>query len=1179
MTVSMRKVSPGDGYKYLLRSVVAGDGNRSLSTPLTRYYAEVGTPPGRWLGSGLGAMGRGELQLGAPVHESQLALLIGLGRDPITGEKLGRAFPHYVGADARIAARIAEISDDFDANDRDAEIARFEAEEGAGRRRRPVAGFDFTFSVPKSVSVLWGVADTDLQAMIVEAHHAAVAEVVDYLEREVAATRTGIANHNGAVAQVGVVGVIAAAFDHYDSRSGDPQLHTHVVISNKVKTMLDGRWRSLDSRPVHAAVTAISAHYNAVLADRLSGTFGLRWEARRRGADRNPQWEIAGVSEGLILEFSSRTREIEKEKDRLIRAYVERHGRQPSNATVVQLRASATLATRPDKQVRSLADLTVQWRRRATGVIGGDAARWARAVASAGVPETIDVDAVPLDRLQDVARQVVDEVSTMRSTWRHWNLWACASKQTMGWRFRSAADREAIVVLIVEAAEATSVALTPPELAVSPSDFRREDGTSVFRPRHCTVYSSAEVMSAEDRLLARVWDRTAPALEMDEVTMALTGDVAKGRLSAEQVEVITRIASSGRRLDLLVGPAGAGKTTAMRGLRKAWLAERGQGSVVGLAPSAAAAKALAQDLGIGCDNTAKWLHEHDRGNAEFTSGQLVIVDEATLADTRTLDRLTGLAATAGAKILLVGDDAQLQSVDAGGAFAMLVDALGSEVSELTEIYRFSHEWERQATTALRQGDVEVVGTYASHQRLREGTTDQMLDAAYAAWREDTRRGLDSVLVTEASRAVHALNARARAERILAHDDDSGPEVELIEGARASSGDIVITRRNDRRLRALNGGWVRNGDRWQVLDVRRDASIAVRRAGRRFGATVVLPPEYVARHLDLGYAITAHRAQGITVDTAHVVASASTTRENFYVSMTRGRDSNIAYVALDQPDDIHAVPDVEDVTARAVLYGVLQHSGAELSAHQTIAAEQATWSSIAQVAAEFETIAGAAQRDRFIDLLRRSGLTQEQFEEAVTSTAFGPLTVALRQAEAYHHDLAQLLPRIVGAHSLGDAEDVAAVLRYRVETFVGTRSRRTRTRSPRLIAGLIPEAGGPMGGEHRQALDQRKDLIESRAHALAEEAVAGSAAWARHLGAEPADRAQRRLWLTALATVAAYRDRYAVTSAQPLGGPAATDVQRRDRLRAAAAARQAQRIGAEVDAHESQAVVPNRLPIG
>ncbi len=1102
MTVSMRKMSPGDGYKYLLRSVAAGDGNRSLFTPLTRYYAEAGTPPGRWLGSGLGALGHGELKPGTQVHESQLALLIGLGRDPLTGDLLGRAFPEYQGAEARIAARVAEIPDDVCGDDREAEIARIEAEEGVVSNRRPVAGFDFTFSVPKSVSVFWGVADGDLQAMIVEAHHAAVAEVVDYLEREVAATRTGIANQNGAVAQIGVTGVIAAAFDHYDSRAGDPQLHTHVVISNKVKAVLDGRWRSLDSRPIHAAVTAISAHYNAVLADRLSGTFGLRWEARDRGTDRNPQWELARMTEELIREFANRACEIEKEKDRLIQEYVERHGRRPSNATIVRLRAQATLATRPEKEVRSLADLTGEWRQRADRTIGGDAARWARAVSSAGVAEVIDVAAVPLDRIHEVARQVVDEVSTKRSTWRHWNLWASTSKQTMGWRFRSAADRETVVGLIVDAAEAKSVSLTPPELAISPADFCRDDGSSVFRPRHSSVYSSAEVMAAEDRLLARSEDRTAPTLEAKVVESVRERRVADGQLSREQADAIARVASSGRRLDLLVGPAGAGKTTAMRALRTAWVAERGQRSVVGLAPSAAAAKVLADDLGIGCDNTAKWLHEYDRGNAAFAPGELVIIDEATLADTRTLDRITGLAATAGAKLLLVGDDAQLQSVDAGGAFSLLVQARGSDVPELTEIHRFTNEWEKQATAGLRKGEVEVIGIYARLQRLREGTTDQMLDAAYAAWRDDTRAGLDSVLVTDATRSVQALNARARAERILAHDDDSGPEVELAEGARGSVGDVVITRRNDRRLRALNGGWVRNGDRWMILDVRKGGSIAVRRTGRRLAATVVLPPEYVARHVDLGYAITAHRAQGITVDTAHVVASASTTRENLYVSMTRGRESNVAYVALDQPDDSHAPPEVKDVNARTVLYGVLQHSGVELSAHQTIAAEQETWSSIAQLAAELETIAAAAQHDRFADLLRRSGLTQKQFNEALASTAFGPLTAALRRAEAYHHDLEQLLPRIAAAHPLDDAEDVAAVLRYRIETCAGTSPRRLRSVRPRLIAGLIPDAVGPMDDEHRQALDQRKELIESRAHALAEAAVEANASWMKGLGAEP-----------------------------------------------------------------------------
>ena len=145
---------------------------------------------------------------------------------------------------------------------------------------------------------------------------------------------------------------------------------------------------------------------------------------------------------------------------------------------------------------------------------------------------------------------------------------------------------------------------------------------------------------------------------------------------------------------------------------------------------------------------------------------------------------------------------------------------------------------------------------------------------------------------------------------------------------------------------------------------------------------VLPAEYVAEHVDLGYAVTAHRAQGITVDTSHVVVTPSTTRENLYVSMTRGRESNIAYVALDQPDDSHSTPEPDDVTARTVLFGVLQHSGASLSAHQTMEAEYAIHGGIDRLAAELETIAADAQRDRFVELLRRSGLTPEQHEAVV-----------------------------------------------------------------------------------------------------------------------------------------------------------------------------------------------------
>jgi conjugative relaxase-like TrwC/TraI family protein len=1148
-------MSAGSGYQYLLRSVAAGDGQRALSTPLTRYYSDVGTPPGRWLGSGVAAFGNGQIRPGMQVTEEQLALLIGMGRDPITGDQLGRAYPSYKRLADRIDERVAALDPEMTQEDCAAETTRIEAQETAAGMRRAVAGFDLTFSVPKSVSVLWGVADAVTQERIVSAHHAAVADVIALFEHEVAATRAGISDSDGAVAQVEVAGVAAVAYDHFDSRAGDPQLHTHVVVANKVMTVMDRRWRSLDGRPVFASRTGLSAQYDALLADRLSRELGVEWELRQRGPDRNPRWEVAGVTDELITEFSSRTREIELAKDELIAEYVARHGRRPSGKVIVELRAQATLATRPPKEVRSLADLTADWRQRAAERLGTEPTAWSQGVIGhSGNPLT--VDDVPLAAIEAISADVVAAVAVKRAVWTHWNLMAEASKQTMDLRLATSQDREAVVGLVVDAAQSRSVVLTPPELATTPARFQREDGTSRFRPRHGEKYSSTAVLDAEARLLGRAEKVTAPTVSAGiAARLAAGGRVA---LSTQQRRVVESICRSGRQVDLLVGPAGAGKTTTMRALRTAWIAEHGRGSVVGLAPSAAAAQALADDLGVACENTAKWLHEYDHGRTELGRGQLMIVDEATLGDTVTLDRLTGIAAGSGAKVLLVGDPHQLQSVDAGGAFALLVDRR-LDVPELTEIHRFVNEWEKEASLALSRGDVQVISVYARRKRIREGLTEEMIDAAYDAWRADCSVGRASILVTESARDVRTLNERARAERLLLEGAVDRQEVDLVDGCRASVGDVVITRQNDRRLRTMRGGWVKNGDRWQVTDIRRDGAVVVTRLGTGRGRTV-LPAEYVAEHLDLGYAVTAHRAQGVTVDTAHVVVTPSSTRENLYVSMTRGRASNIAYVALDQPDDSHSTPEADDVTARTVLCGVLQHSGAELSATQTIEAQYELHGGIDRLAAELETIAAEAQRDRFADLLRRSGLTAEQHAVVVDSTAFGPLAAALRRAEAYHHDLERLVPRVVGRHGLDDADDIAAVLRYRVDKVAATPPRGCWLR-PRLIAGLIPEPLGEMSAEDRQAIDERKELIESRARMLAAEAAADHEPWIRRLGAQPSEPDGRTRWIDAAATVAAFRDRYQVTSDLPVGGAATSEAQRTDRQRALRAARDAAPLGA------------------
>ena len=850
MTVSMRVMSAGDGYKYLLRTVAAGDGDRSLSTPLTRYYAEQGSPPGRWVGQGLVGIGAGQLSTGDQVTEAQLQLLVGMGRDPITGDPLGRAYQSFAPVSERIEARVAELEGSLSPAVRAAHVAQIEAEETKRGTRRAVAGFDYTFSVPKSASVLWAVADAGTQALIAQAHHAAIAEVVAFIEREVAATRVGATGPDGAAAQVDVTGVIATAFDHYDSRAGDPHLHTHVVISNKVQTAQDGKWRSLDGRPIHAAVVALSELHEAVFADHMTRTFGVEWETRDMGRDRNPAWAISVVPEELVAEFSTRSRHIDVQKNRLIDAYIEKHGKQPSTATILKLRAQATLATRPEKQVRSLAELTSEWRTRATRLLGENATRWAQDVAVNASAMLLRADDVPLDVIAEIGQTVVEVVGEKRSTWRRWNLHAEASRQLMGWRFASIVDREAITGLVVDAAENASLRLTPPELASSPVVFQRDDGTSRFRQKHSTVYSSETLLQAEDRLLRRSQATASPTVALATVEQITRRPDADGRmLSDDQATALASIAVSGRTIDVLVGAAGAGKTTAMNALRRAWEAEHGPGSVVGLAPSAVAAEVLAEDLGIATENTAKWWHNHLTHGTTFTAGQLVIIDEASLAGTHSLDRITGLAEKTGAKILLVGDSAQLQSVDAGGAFALLAGDR-DDAPELIDIHRFNNEWEKTASLDLRHGRTDIIDTYLDHDRIHDGDENTMTDTAYAAWREDTATGLVSVLIAETNETVTALNNRARADLILDGTLHPSREVELNDGSLAGIGDTIITRRNDRRLRTKDT-WVRNGARWQITQVRDDGSLTVRAVGRRFGGAIVLPAAYVSEHVDLG----------------------------------------------------------------------------------------------------------------------------------------------------------------------------------------------------------------------------------------------------------------------------------------------------------------------------------------
>ena len=316
----------------------------------------------------------------------------------------------------------------------------------------------------------------------------------------------------------------------------------------------------------------------------------------------------------------------------------------------------------------------------------------------------------------------------------------------------------------------------------------------------------------------------------------------------------------------------------MRALRAAWIAEHGPGQRRSVSrrprplrrrwPTTSASPATTRRSG--CTSTTT-------DGPVFDQGQLVIIDEATLAGTahprpdhrhRRQARAPRSCSSATA--------AQLQSVDAGGAFALLVHRR-TDAPELTDDPSL-HPRVGEATppSTFGTGDVEVI----SHLRRAtsgsdEGTTDEMLDAAYDAWRADCRAGRASILVTESSQAVTSTE-RARPRRT--HRSLGTPTTvgrsSWPTATAPRSGDSIITRRNDRRLRTRAGGWVNNGDRWQVIDIRRDGSsgrhdASIAAWGQARSCQRSTSPTYV----DLGYAVTAHRAQGITVDTSHVVVTA------------------------------------------------------------------------------------------------------------------------------------------------------------------------------------------------------------------------------------------------------------------------------------------------------------------
>src|SRR4051794_1515568 len=363
--MTVHKLSAGDGYTYLTRQVASADERRVAGQSLADYYVARGNPSGVWLGKGAVQLG----VAGSEVTEAQMRALFGRGLHPDGLHKLGAAYPSYAElapyAD-RVAARVEEFTVLNGRSPSAAERNQFAATE-ARRGRRAVAGFDLVFTPVKSASVLWGLGEPEIRAAVEAAHHEAVGNALGWLEEHASFTRTG----RGGVAQIDATGLVCAAFDHRESRAGDPDLHTHVAVANKV-CGVDSKWRSLDARGLYALGVAASERYNTRFEDALARKLGVVFVERPGGrAGKRPVREIDGVPPELIRHFSRRRAAIEDRYGELRRDYREAHGLEPDTATQIRLAQQATLETREGKAPgRTLAEQVQDWTDQARQAIG-----------------------------------------------------------------------------------------------------------------------------------------------------------------------------------------------------------------------------------------------------------------------------------------------------------------------------------------------------------------------------------------------------------------------------------------------------------------------------------------------------------------------------------------------------------------------------------------------------------------------------------------------------------------------------------------------------------------------------------------------------------------------------------------------------------------------------------------
>lgn len=820
------------------------------------YYLDPDEPPGRWWGNGRHALG-----LDGTVTGDELRSLLE-GEHPGLGVRLGRSFGE-----------------------------------------KSARGFDATFSAPKSVSVLWALTpDAWVRAEVLAAHDTAVDAALGWFEHHGAVTRRG----TDGVFQVDTQGVTAALFRQHTSRTVDPQLHTHAIISAKVQDAT-GKWLSLDARFLKYQQRGIGWIYDAALRAELTARLGVGW------TDANDAVrDLTCIPEEVNEEFSSRTEQVDaKLAELILRWSDENYGADPDPRTIAELQRKAVIASRPSKSHGAAGEiLHMGWSEQAYAV---------RFDLDQLTADHLAVD--QLAGLAEVDEDLIDEalmrVSEEMSTWLRADLARHLAITLEPNAAHTGAGLVAEIDRLAELAEQLCTPLGPTPTAVGRV---RSDGRPVTEHVTDRHLSTPRILREEERLQnwAAASTRRVPS----------TGDA--------QRDAATAIAGDAP-LVVVVGPAGTGKT---RTTANAVTELHAQGRpVVGLAPSGKAAGVLRVEAGCPTDTLAGFLTRHHHQATPWPAGTTVILDEAGMTATTDLAHLVDLVEENRWRLAVVGDPEQLPAVARGGVFAHWCNTIAHHT--LGNPRRFTEKWEAAASLGLRTGDPDAAQTYADRGRLRSAHPALVAAQVARAHQHHTAAGRTVAITTNTADTARAINREIQRQRRQRNTE----RVALHDGTVAMPGDRIATRRNDPRLRVDTGERVRNRHIWTVDHVDADGAITAHHDQR---GTVTLPADYVAEHVELGWAVTGYGNQGDTVDIGIAVLEPSTSRNHAYVAMTRGRTANHALI-IDPTGTTDPAEQLAEIIARparaesalAVRERLYRVAGIRTPAHDKPVAAQST----------------------------------------------------------------------------------------------------------------------------------------------------------------------------------------------------------------------------------------------